>query len=38
MKKKIIPVCEPEITKADINKITECVESTWISGISKYVE
>lgn len=33
-----IPVCEPEITEEDIQKVSECVRSTWISGISPYVE
>lgn len=32
-----IPVCEPEITEEDIQKVAECVRSTWVSGISPYV-
>jgi len=33
-----IPVCEPEIIEEDIQKVAECVRSTWISGISPYVQ
>lgn len=32
-----IPVCEPEITEEDVSKVSECVRSTWVSGISPYV-
>lgn len=34
----IIHVAEPHITPTDIAKVTECVASGWVSGISPYVE
>ena len=33
-----IPVSSPKIGEDEIHYITECIHSTWISGISPYVE
>jgi len=33
-----IPVCEPEISEVDVEYVSECVRSTWISGISPIVK
>jgi len=33
----LIPICEPSISKEDIAKVTECVASGWVSGLSPYV-
>jgi perosamine synthetase len=33
-----IPICAPKIDENDIQRAVECIRSTWISGISKYVE
>lgn len=33
-----IPVCAPKIEDVDVDYVTECVKSTWISGVSEYVE
>jgi perosamine synthetase len=33
-----IPICAPKIGEDEIQRVVECVRSTWISGISKYVE
>jgi perosamine synthetase len=33
-----IPVCAPKIDEYDIQRVIECMRSTWISGVSKYVE
>ena len=33
-----IPVAIPDITEDDVTKVTECVKSGWVSGISPYVE
>ena len=33
-----IPVCKPDITPEDVEAVTECAKSGWVSGISPYVE
>lgn len=33
-----IPVCAPKISERDVDFVSDCVRSTWVSGISKYVE
>jgi perosamine synthetase len=33
-----IPVCSPSIGEKEVQRVVECLKSTWISGISKYVE
>lgn len=33
-----IPVCKPDITPEDVEAITECAKSGWVSGISPYTE
>jgi perosamine synthetase len=33
-----IPICDPKIDENDIQRVVECIQSTWVSGISKYVE
>ncbi len=32
-----IPVCAPEISEIDVSYVSECVRSSWVSGISPYV-
>lgn len=36
-KKKYIPVAEPEITAKELEYVTDCVKSGWISSLGKYV-
>jgi perosamine synthetase len=38
MTKIRIPICDPKIDENDIQRVVECIQSTWVSGISKYVE
>lgn len=38
MAKIKIPVCAPKIGEDEIQRIVECIRSTWISGISPYTE
>jgi perosamine synthetase len=38
MSKIIIPVCSPQFGENEVQRVAECVRSTWVSGISKYVE
>ncbi|MFA5365814.1 MAG: DegT/DnrJ/EryC1/StrS family aminotransferase [Candidatus Bathyarchaeia archaeon] len=33
-----IPVCTPDITIEDVEAVTECAKSGWVSGISPYVD
>ncbi len=33
-----IPVCSPKIGEGEVQKVTECLRSTWVSGISEYVD
>jgi len=33
-----IPVCKPDITFDDVEAVTECARSGWVSGISPYVD
>lgn len=33
----LIPVAEPEITQYEIDLVTECVQSGWVSSIGRYV-
>lgn len=33
-----IPVCAPKIGEDEIKNVMECIQSTWISGISEYVK
>jgi perosamine synthetase len=33
-----IPVCTPDITQEDVEVVTECAKSGWVSGISPYVD
>ena len=33
-----IPVCKPDITQEDVEAVTECAKSGWVSGISPYTE
>ena len=33
----LIPVAEPEITQYEIDMVTECVQSGWVSSIGRYV-
>lgn len=33
-----IPVAAPQITTSDVSRVTECLRSGWVSGISPYVE
>jgi len=35
--KKYIPVAEPDIDGVELEKVTDCVKSGWISSIGKYV-
>jgi len=38
MSKIKIPVCSPQFGDDEVQHVAECVRSTWVSGISKYVE
>jgi len=38
MHKIRIPVCAPKVGENEVRHVVECVRSTWISGISEYVE
>lgn len=38
MKKIKIPVCEPKIGEKELEYVTDCVKSTWISSKGKYIE
>lgn len=39
MESKIkIPVCKPDITEEDVQAVTDCAKSGWVSGISPYVD
>jgi perosamine synthetase len=33
-----IPVCSPKIGEKEVEYVTKCIRSTWISSVSKYVE
>jgi perosamine synthetase len=33
-----IPVCAPKIGEDETRYVVECIQSTWVSGISKYVK
>ena len=33
-----IPVADPKIEQIDIDYVSECVKSTWVSGMSEYVD
>jgi len=33
-----IPVCSPQFGENEVQYVAECVRSSWVSGISKYVE
>ncbi len=37
MKRKFIPVSEPNIGKEEIENVKKCVESTWISSLGEYI-
>jgi perosamine synthetase len=32
------PVCAPKIGEGEVKRVVECIRSTWISGVSNYVE
>jgi perosamine synthetase len=35
---KVIPVCAPKLGEKEVQYVSECIRSSWISGISKYIE
>lgn len=38
IKKRFIPVCEPFIGAKELNYVTDCIKSGWISSSGKYIE
>jgi len=38
MNKIRIPVCSPQFGENEVQRVADCVRSTWVSGMSKYVD